>query len=45
MTKLKLALCQMNVIDDKEENLKEASSMITSAFKQSDIIVLPEMFN
>ena len=45
MTKLKLALCQMNVIDDKEENLKKASSMITSASKQSDFIVLPEMFN
>ena len=45
MTKLKLALCQMNVIDDKEENLKKASSMITSASKEADFIVLPEMFN
>lgn len=45
MTKTKLALCQMNVIDDKEENLKKASSMIASASKKADFIVLPEMFN
>ena len=45
MTKLNLALCQMNVIDDKEENLKKASEMITSASKKADLIVLPEMFN
>ena len=45
MTKLKLALCQMNVIDDKRENLKKASSMITSASKKAEFIVLPEMFN
>ena len=45
MTKIKLALCQMNVIDDKEENLKKASSMISNASKESDFIVLPEMFN
>ncbi len=46
MTKLKLALCQMNVIDDKEENLKKASSMIAEGvLKKADFIVLPEMFN
>ncbi|MBE6489853.1 MAG: carbon-nitrogen hydrolase family protein [Methanobrevibacter sp.] len=45
MTKLKLALCQMNVIDDKEENLMKASSMITAGSKNADFIVLPEMFN
>ncbi len=45
MTKIKLALCQMNVIDNKEENLRKASSMITSASKKADFIVLPEMFN
>lgn len=45
MTKLKLALCQMNVIDDKEENLKKASSMIANASEKADFIVLPEMFN
>ena len=36
----------MNVIDDKEANLKKATSMITdSANKNADFIVLPEMFN
>ena len=45
MTKIKLALCQMNVVDDKEENLKTASLMITRASKKADFIVLPEMFN
>lgn len=45
MTKLKLALCQMNVIDDKKENLMKASSMITAGSKNADFIVLPEMFN
>ena len=45
MTKIKLALCQMNVVDDKEKNLRKASSMITSASKKADFIVLPEMFN
>ncbi|WP_407377481.1 carbon-nitrogen hydrolase family protein [Methanobrevibacter sp.] len=45
MTKIKLALCQMNVIDDKRENLTKASSMINEASKNADFIVLPEMFN
>ena len=45
MIKLKLALCQMNVIDDKEENIKNASLMIAKACKNADFIVLPEMFN
>ena len=45
MTKITLVLCQMNVVDDKEENLKKASLMIASASKKADIIVLPEMFN
>ena len=45
MTKLKLALCQMNVIDDKEENLRKASSIINIASNKADFIVLPEMFN
>lgn len=45
MTKIKIALCQMNVIDNKEENLKKASSMINKACKNADFIVLPEMFN
>lgn len=46
MTKIRLALCQMNVVDDKEANLKKASSMITdSVANDADFIVLPEMFN
>ena len=46
MTKIKLALCQMNVIDNKEANIKKASSMITDSVKHNvDFIVLPEMFN
>ena len=46
MTSIKLALCQMNVIDDKDENLKTASSMIArSVDENADFIVLPEMFN
>ena len=46
MTKIKLALCQMNVIDNKEENIKTASLMIDeSVSKNADFIVLPEMFN
>ncbi|WP_407392707.1 carbon-nitrogen hydrolase family protein [Methanobrevibacter sp.] len=46
MTKIKLALCQMNVVDNKKENLKKATSMITESVKQNaDFIVLPEMFN
>ena len=46
MTSIKLALCQMNVIDDKKENLKNASSMIAQGVSENaDFIVLPEMFN
>ena len=46
MTKIKLALCQMNVIDNKEKNLEEACSMINESASQNvDFIVLPEMFN
>ena len=46
MTKIKLSLCQMNVIDNKEDNVKTASLMIDeSVSKNADFIVLPEMFN
>lgn len=45
MTTIKLALCQMNVVDNKAENLNKASSMIESACEKSDFIILPEMFN
>ena len=46
MNTIKIALCQMNVIDNKEENLKKAISMIkTASEKDADLIILPEMFN
>ena len=46
MNHVKIALCQMNVVDNKEENLKKASSMIKKASSEgADIAVLPEMFN
>ena len=42
----KIALCQMNVIDNKAANIKKAESFINEAAKAgSDIIVLPEMWN
>ena len=46
MTTVKLALCQMNVVDDKKANLKNANLMIATAVKDNvDFIILPEMFN
>ena len=46
MTKIKIALCQMNVIDNKQENILKATSMINEAASfDSDFVVLPEMFN
>ena len=46
MTKIRFALCQMNVVDDKEKNLENASLMIKEGVsKNADFIVLPEMFN
>ncbi len=46
MNKVRIALCQMNVVDDKKANLKKAGSLIAdSAESNADFIVLPEMFN
>ena len=46
MTTLKIALCQMNVVDNKKENIEKAISMIKKAKKEEvDIAILPEMFN
>jgi len=39
-----LALCQMPVADNKEENIKTALTYIEAAAKRADIIVLPEMW-
>jgi len=44
--KLKIALCQMNVVDNKEKNIEKAVDMIKKAKKKdADIAILPEMFN
>ena len=46
MNNVKLALCQMNVVDDKEKNIEKATAMINQAVNEnSNFIVLPEMFN
>lgn len=46
MSKFKIAVCQMEVIDDKEKNLKTAERLIVeAACNGSDLVVLPEMFN
>ena len=46
MTEIKIALCQMNVVDNKQENILKATSMINeAAYHNSNFIVLPEMFN
>ncbi len=43
---LKLSLCQMKVVDDKEANISKAIEMIeTSAKNNVDVVILPEMFN
>ena len=45
MTKIRLALCQMNVVDNKKENLNKASLMIAEGVSNdADFIILPEMF-
>ena len=42
----KLALCQMEVIDNKDSNIKKALEMIkVAAENKSDMVILPEMFN
>jgi len=45
-TSFEIALCQMNVVDNKDMNLKKAVSMIEEAsIHGAEIVVLPEMFN
>ena len=41
----KLALCQMNVVDNKDLNVTKAVNMIMDAACHADMVVLPEMFN
>ena len=46
MNKINIALCQMNVVDNKEENIRKAIQMIRESKKQGAYLaVLPEMFN
>lgn len=46
MNLIKIALCQMNVVDDKEKNIEKAIQMIKESKEQgADLAVLPEMFN
>lgn len=46
MKEITIALCQINVVDNKQENIKNALNMIKQAIhKNADFIVLPEMFN
>ena len=46
MNAIKIALCQMSVVDNKETNLKKAIQMIKESKEQgADLAVLPEMFN
>jgi predicted amidohydrolase len=43
--KFKLALCQMQVVEDKNDNVAHALDMIKKAAQKADIIILPEMWN
>lgn len=46
MNKIKLALIQMHVTNDKAQNLDQAEKLIKkAATEKADIVVLPEMFN
>ena len=46
MNIIKIAICQMNVVDNKDENINKAIQMIKESKKQgADLAVLPEMFN
>ncbi|MFA0834542.1 MAG: carbon-nitrogen hydrolase family protein [Methanobacterium formicicum] len=40
-----VALCQMKVVADKSENIARAISMIHEAAPNSDLVILPEMWN
>ncbi|MBN2073243.1 MAG: carbon-nitrogen hydrolase family protein, partial [Actinobacteria bacterium] len=44
--KIKIAVCQLRIVNDKARNLDNASDMIKKAsIEKPDIIILPEMFN
>ncbi|MCK9151198.1 carbon-nitrogen hydrolase family protein [Methanobacterium alcaliphilum] len=44
--KFKIGLCQMEVVDSKQENISKALKMIESAASNgAELVILPEMFN
>lgn len=44
--KIRLALLQMKVVDDKSANIEQAKRMISAAGRKgADLVILPEMFN
>lgn len=46
MSNVKIGICQMDICDDKDTNIKNAEKMIRdAAYNGSKIVVLPEMFN
>jgi predicted amidohydrolase len=46
MKELKIACCQMNVVDNKQTNIEHAIALINEASdNNADLITLPEMFN
>ena len=40
--KIKIALCQINVVDNKEKNIENATSMILKAVKQNADFIFPK---
>ncbi len=46
MKPFKVGVCQMQVVDDKDANLKRAVDLMEkAAAKDADLVILPEMFN
>lgn len=46
VSKFKIGLCQMEVVDNKQQNISKALDMVESAaLNDAKLIILPEMFN
>lgn len=43
--KFTVALCQMQVVEDKNDNVAHALGMIKKAARKADMVILPEMWN
>jgi predicted amidohydrolase len=41
----RVALCQMQVVEDKTQNVAHAAEMIKEAASHADLVILPEMWN